>query len=54
MLNIKAEINTYAVNERTDQGATRWKDRIARIGDNRVVKHIINYRPRGRRDVGRP
>jgi hypothetical protein len=42
----------YGINERDDRN--RWKDHINRMEDHRLPKQIMKYKPKGKRDVGRP
>jgi hypothetical protein len=31
-----------------------WKDRIERMDSNRIANNLLNYRPNGKRSLGRP
>ncbi|KAJ4447292.1 hypothetical protein ANN_09296 [Periplaneta americana] len=37
-----------------EENKTKWKDHVDRMAENRLPKKIMNYRPIGKRDLGRP
>ncbi|KAJ4425870.1 hypothetical protein ANN_27496 [Periplaneta americana] len=37
-----------------EENKTKWKDHVDRMAENRLPKKIMNYRPSGKRDLGRP
>jgi hypothetical protein len=50
----RAELNIYSINEKITDYQNRWKDHINRMEDHRLLKQIRKYKPKGKRDVGRP
>jgi hypothetical protein len=51
---IRAELNVYSINERFTDYRNKWKDHINRMYDHRLPKQIRKYKPKRKRDVGRP
>jgi hypothetical protein len=51
---IRAELKIYSINERITDYRNRWKNHINRQEDHRLLKKIRKYKPKGKRDVGRP
>jgi hypothetical protein len=43
--NIVNDIQSYQLN---------WKQHVDRMGENRFPKRLLNYKPTGTRDIGRP
>ena len=42
------------INNKLTQYKINWREHIQRIHDNRLRKIILNYKPEGRRNIGRP
>ena len=51
---IRKELNIFCMNDRIENGKTRWKVHIDRMETERLVRQVIDYRPKGERDIGRP
>ena len=51
---VRNELNVYAINEKITEYKERWKQHVNRMGNGRIPKKILNYNPRGKRDIGRP
>jgi hypothetical protein len=45
---------SFKLTERLDVNRKQWKQHLERIGVNRFPKKTYNYKPEGRRNVGRP
>ena len=56
----KKEVATYEkleifnINNKLTQYKINWREHIQRVDDNRLPKKKINYKPEGRRNIGRP
>jgi hypothetical protein len=50
----RAELNMCSINERIRGYRNRWKDHINRMEDHSLSKQIRKYKPKEKRDVGRP
>lgn len=48
-------MNIFSVNDKSHQNAIEWKQQqfVERINDVRMVRQVVRYRARGKRDVGR-
>ena len=44
----------FNINDKLTQYKINWRERIQRMDDNRLPKKILNYKPEGRRNIGRP
>jgi hypothetical protein len=42
------------INDKLTQCKINWREHIQRMDDNRLPKNILNYKPEGRRNIGRP
>ncbi|PSN38643.1 hypothetical protein C0J52_24617 [Blattella germanica] len=51
---IRLELNRYALNRKINKYCRNWLIDIQRMDVKRLPKLIYNYKPIGRRDVGRP
>ena len=51
---VRNQLNVYALNEKKTEYKERWKHHVNRMGNGRIPKKILNYNPRGKRDIGRP
>lgn len=51
---IRTELEIFNLNDRLTSQKKNWKEHILRMNEDRFPKKILNYRPEGRRNVGRP
>lgn len=51
---IRAHLNIFCLNKRIEENQVQWKEHISRMPDERLVKQVLQYRPTGVRDIGRP
>lgn len=51
---IRSDLNIFSVHDMVEENKTKWKDHVDRMAENRLPKKIMNYRPIGKRDLGRP
>ena len=51
---IRAELRMQPLNAKIKSYRNRWKEHVERMPARRIPKDALLYRPRGRRDVGRP
>jgi hypothetical protein len=51
---IITELNIYPVNDAIEQYRNNWFQHINRMQDTRLPKRALQYRPSGKRDIGRP
>jgi hypothetical protein len=51
---IRTELNIYTVNDTVEQYRNNWFQHANRIQDTRLPKRALQYRPSGKRDIGRP
>lgn len=51
---IRDDLKIYNINHKITEYQNKWKNHVERMGDDRLPKKLMNYRPRGRRDRGRP
>ena len=42
------------MNDKLTQYKINWTEHIQRMDDNRLSKKNLNYKPEGRRNIGRP
>ena len=47
-------MNIFNINDKLTQYKINWREYIQRMNDNRLPKIILNYKPEGRRNIGRP
>jgi hypothetical protein len=53
-VDIRAELNIYNMNNRSEENKQKWKQHIDRMTETRIPKFILQYQPKGKRDMGRP
>ena len=51
---IRQELNIMSTLDRIAQYRLNWWEHLCRMDDYRIPKELWNYKPRGRRRVGRP
>jgi hypothetical protein len=51
---IRTELNIYSVNDTVEQYHNNWFQHINRMQDTILPKRSLQYRPSGKRDIGRP
>ena len=51
---IRPELNIMGILDMIAQYRLNWWEHLCRVDDCRIPKQIWNYKPRGRRGVGRP
>ena len=51
---IRNSLEIFNLNERIIDNKERWHAHIQRMDPDRLTKKLLNYRPQGYRDVGRP
>jgi hypothetical protein len=51
---IGTELNICPVNDTTEQYRNNWLQHINRMQDTRLPRKTLQYRPSGKRDIGRP
>jgi len=51
---IRAKMGTQNIVEEIKQYQKKWLQLVQRMDTNRIPKHAIRYRPKGRRNIGRP
>jgi hypothetical protein len=51
---IRTELNIYPVNDTIEQYRNNWFQHINRVQDTRLPKRALQYRPSGKREIGRP
>ena len=47
-------LNSFSLSLKLTQNKLNWRKHIQRIDDNKLPKTILNYKPEGRRNIGRP
>jgi hypothetical protein len=53
-VDIRAELNIYNINNRLEENKEKWKEHIDRMTETRIPKLILQYQPKGKRDIGCP
>jgi hypothetical protein len=53
-VDIRAKLNIYNINNRLEENKEKWKQHIDRMKETRIPKLILQYQPKGKRDIGRP
>ena len=48
------QLGIFNINDILKQYKINWREQIKRMNDNRLTKTILNYKPEGRRHIGRP
>lgn len=51
---IRNLLEIYELNNKVDDYRQTWKDHVNRMNNERLPKKILNYKPKGKRDIGRP
>jgi hypothetical protein len=51
---IRTEIEMYAVQDTITEYRIHWSAHLQRMDNSRLPEQALLYKPRGRRDVGRP
>jgi hypothetical protein len=51
---IREELQIIDTNSRIKDYQIKWLQHLERMKQNRIRKLLLNYKPRGRRDRGRP
>ena len=44
----------FNINDKLTQYKINWREHVQRMDDNRLPKKILNHKPEGRRNIGRP
>ena len=44
----------FNINDKLTQYKINWMEHTQRMDDNRLPENILNYKPEGRRNIGRP
>ena len=50
---IREQLDIFLINDKLTQYKINWREYIQRMDDNRLQKKL-NYKPEGRRNIGRP
>jgi hypothetical protein len=50
----REELQIIDINSRIKDYQIKWLQHLERMEQNRIPKLLLNYKPRGRRDQGRP
>ncbi|KAK7861914.1 hypothetical protein R5R35_009378 [Gryllus longicercus] len=51
---IRKELDIYNINERILENRKEWRRHIERMEEDSIPQLVLNYQPKGRRDIGRP
>ena len=51
---IRKELEISGIQDVRSKHKQNWINRLERMDNTRLLKHVLNYKPRGRRDRGRP
>jgi hypothetical protein len=51
---IRKELGVFSINDRIRRYRQDWLEHVERMEEGRVPKQTLWYRPKGRRDPGRP
>jgi hypothetical protein len=51
---IRKELGVFSINDRIRRYRQDWLEHVERMEEGRVLKQALWYRPKGRRDPGRP
>jgi hypothetical protein len=51
---IRTELEIYAIRDKITEYRIRWSAHLQRMDNSRLLKQALLYKPRERRDVGRP
>ena len=47
-------LGIFNINDKLTQYRINWREHIQRMDDNSLPETILNYKPEGRRNIGRP
>ena len=51
---IREHLGIFNINDKLTQYKINWREQIQRMDDTRQLTNILNYKPEGRRNIGRP
>ena len=51
---IRKELEISGIQDVKSKYKQNWINHLERMDNTRLPKHALNYKPRGRRDLGRP
>ena len=51
---IREQLGIFIMNDQLTQYKINWREHIQRTDENRLHKNNLNYKPEGRRNIGRP
>ena len=51
---IRKELETSGIQDVRPKYKQNWNNHLERTDNTRLPKHALNYKPRGKRDRGRP
>jgi hypothetical protein len=51
---IRKELGISGIRDVRSKHKQKWINHLERMDNTRLPKHVLNYKPRGRRDLGRP
>ena len=51
---LREQLGIFNINDKLTQYKINWKENIQRMDDNRLPPKKLNYKPDGRRNIGRP
>ena len=51
---IRKELEIHGIQDVRTKHKQNWINQLERMDNNRLPKHVLIYKPRGRRDRGRP
>ena len=51
---IRQELNIFKLIDKIAQYRNNWRDHVDRMTEDRIPKIIMNYKPKGKRNIGRP
>jgi len=51
---IRKEVEISGIQDVRSKHKQNWINHLERMDNTRLLKHALNYKPRGRRDRGRP
>ena len=50
---IREQLDIFNINDKLLQYKINWREHIQRMDDNRLPKKKLNYKPEGRKNIGR-
>lgn len=51
---IRKELGIFKLTEKIHQYRTKWREHVERMEEYRIPKLLLDYRPTGKRNIGRP